>query len=169
MKLHRKGLLAATWAAAAGLALTGGLIATSAASAATAGHRAMTAQGSAAVFNTLSAGHMDTTSYSGPATFTSSNGPVWAIDTLKEHWVVTSCAASTICTADNDGANYAVTLTVVKGSKFSEFADPGAGTTENGVTGAPDPCPGAGANAGGPFTGCYSVIRNHGVPAHSIS
>jgi len=156
MKLHRKGLLAATWAAAAGLALTGGLIATSAASAATAGHRAMTAQGSAAVFNTLSAGHMDTTSYSGPATFTSSNGPVWAIDTLKEHWVVTSCAASTICTADNDGANYAVTLTVVKGSKFSEFADPGAGTTENGVPNQPDPCPGP--NPGGPHTGSGNVL-----------
>src|SRR5262249_16644640 len=153
MKLHRKGLLAATGAATAGLALTGGLIAASAASAATAGHRAMTAQGSAAVFNTLSAGPMDTTSYSGPATFTSPNGPVWAIDTLKEHWVVTSCAASTTCTADNDGANYAVTLTVQKGSKFAEFADPGAGTTENGVTDAPDPCPGAGANAGGPQTG----------------
>jgi len=99
MKLHRKGLLAATGAAAAGLALTGGLIAASAASAATAGHRAMTAQGSAAVFNTLSSGHMDTTSYSGPATFTSPNGPVWAIDTLREHWVVTSCAASPTCTS----------------------------------------------------------------------
>lgn len=158
MKLHRKGLLAATGAAAAGLALTGGLIAASAASAATAGHRAMTTQGSAAVYNTLSAGHMDTTSYSGPATFTSTNGPVWAIDTLKEHWVVTPCAASTTCTSDNDGANYAVTLTVQKGSKFAEFADPGQGTTENGVTGAPDPCPGAGANAGGPHTGSGNVL-----------
>lgn len=158
MKLHRKGLLAATGAAAAGLALTGGLIAASAASAATAGHRAMTAQGSAAVFNTLSGGHMDTTSYSGPATFTSTNGPVWAIDTLREHWVVTSCAASPTCTSDNDGANYAVTLTVQKGSKFAEFADPGQGTTENGTTGAPDPCPGAGANAGGPHTGQGNVL-----------
>jgi len=141
MKLHRKGLLAATGAAAAGLALTGGLIAASAASAATAGHRAMTAQGSAAVFNTLSSGHMDTTSYSGPATFTSPNGPVWAIDTLREHWVVTSCAASPTCTSDNDGANYAVTLTVQKGSKFAEFADPGQGTTENGVAGGPGSVP----------------------------
>jgi hypothetical protein len=157
MKLHRKGLLAATGAAAAGLVLTGGLIAASAASAATAGHRATTPQGSAAIFNTLSDGHMDTTSYSGPATFTSSNGPVWAIDTLKEHWVVTSCAASPTCTSDNDGANYAVTLTVQTGSKFAEFADPGQGTTENGVTGAPDPCPGAGANAGGPHTGLGNV------------
>src|SRR5690349_4023198 len=114
MKLHRKGLLAATGAAAAGLALTGGLIAASAASAATAGHRAMTTQGSAATFNTLSAGHEDTTSASGSATFDAAdgNGPVWAIDTLKEHWVVTSCAASITCTGDNDGANYAVTLTV---------------------------------------------------------
>ena len=158
MKLHRKGLLAATGAAAAGLALTGGLIAASAASAATAGHRAMTTQGSAAVYNTLSAGHMDTTSYSGSATFTSPNGPVWAIDTLKEHWVVTPCADNPVCTNDNDGANYAVTLTVQKGSKFAEFADPGAGTTENGVTGAPDPCPGAGANAGGPHTGQGNVL-----------
>jgi hypothetical protein len=118
----------------------------------------MTAQGSAAVFNTLSGGHMDTTSYSGPATFTSPNGPVWAIDTLREHWVVTSCAASPTCTSDNDGANYAVTLTVQKGSKFAEFADPGQGTTENGTTGAPDPCPGAGANAGGPHTGQGNVL-----------
>ena len=51
-----------------------------------------------------------------------------------------------------------MTLTVLKGSRFAEFADPGAGTTENGVTGAPDPCPGAGANAGGPFTGEGSVL-----------
>jgi hypothetical protein len=158
MKLHRKGLLAATGAAAAGLALTGGLIAASAASAATAGHRAMTAQGSAAIFNTLSAGHMDTTSFSGSATFTSPNGPVWAIDTLREHWVVTSCAASPTCTGDNDGANFAVTLTLQKGSKFAEFADPGQGTTENGVTGAPDPCPGTGTNAGGPHTGQGNVL-----------
>lgn len=158
MKLHRKGLLATIGAAAAGLTLTGGLIAASAASAATAGHRAMTARGASAIYNTMSAGHMDTTSFSGSATFTSPNGPVWAIDTLKEHWVVTSCAASPTCTADNDGANYAVTLTVVKGSKFAEFADPGQGTTENGVTGAPDPCPGAGANAGGPHTGQGNVL-----------
>ena len=51
-----------------------------------------------------------------------------------------------------------MTLTVLKGSRFAEFADPGAGTTENGVTGAPDPCPGAGANTGGPFTGEGSVL-----------
>lgn len=158
MKLHRKGLLAATTAAAAGLALTGGLIAASAASAATAGHRATTARGASAIYNTLSAGHMDTTSFSGSATLTSPNGPVWAIDTLKEHWVVTTCSASPTCTADNDGANYAVTLTVVKGSKFAEFADPGQGTTEGGVTGAPDPCPGGGANAGGPHTGQGNVL-----------
>jgi hypothetical protein len=158
MKLHKKGLLAATGAAAAGLALTGGLIAASAASAATAGHHAMTARGSAAIYNTLSAGHEDTTSASGSATLDSSNGPVWAIDTLKEHWTVTSCAASTTCTGDNDGANYAVTLTVQKGSKFAEFADPGAGTTENGTAGAPDPCPGQGANAGGPHTGEGNVL-----------
>jgi hypothetical protein len=156
MKLHRKGLLAATGAAAAGLALTGGLIAASAASAATAGHHAKTAQGSSAIYNTLSAGHMDTTSYSGTATLTSPNGPVWAIDTLKEHWVVTPCSASTTCTNDNDGANYAVTLTVQKGSKFAEFADPGQGTTENGTAGAPDPCPGP--NPGGPHTGTGNVL-----------
>jgi len=157
MKLHRKGLLAATGAAAAGLILTGGLIAASAASAATAGHSAVTAQGSSsATYNTLSAGHMDTTSFSGSATFTSPNGPVWAIDTLKEHWVVTPCSANPTCTADNDGANYAVTLTVVKGSKFSEFADPGAGTTENGVPNQPDPCPGP--NPGGPHTGSGNVL-----------
>ena len=156
MKLHRKGLLAATGAAAAGLALAGGLIAASAASAATAGHSVTTAQGSSAVYNTLSAGHMDTTSYSGSATFTSPNGPVWAIDTLKEHWVVTPCSASPACTGDNDGANYAVTLTVQKGSKFAEFADPGQGTTENGTAGAPDPCPGP--NPGGPHTGSGNVL-----------
>src|SRR5215472_17999751 len=156
MKLHRKGLLAATVAAAAGLALTGGLIAASAASAATAGHSAVTAQGSSsAVYNTLSAAHMDTTSDGGTATLTSPNGPVWAIDTLKEHWVVTSCSANPACTP-SDGANYAVTLTVQKGSKFAEFADPGQGTTENGTAGAPDPCPGP--NPGGPHTGSGNVL-----------
>ena len=51
-----------------------------------------------------------------------------------------------------------MTLTLQKGSKFAEFADPGQGTTENGVTGAPDPCPGAGANAGGPRTGQGDVL-----------
>jgi hypothetical protein len=158
MKLHRNGLLAAAGAAAAGLALTGGLIAASAASAATAGHSAITARGASAIYNTMSSGHMDTTSFSGPATFTSPNGPVWAIDTLKEHWVVAPCSANPTCNADNDGANYAVTLTVVKGSKFAEFADPGQGTTENGVSGAPDPCPGAGSNAGGPHTGQGNVL-----------
>jgi hypothetical protein len=155
MKLRRKGLLAATGAAAAGLALTGGLIAASTASAATAGHSAITAQGSSsAIYNTLSGGHMDTTSFSGSATFTSPNGPVWAIDTLKEHWVVTACSASTTCTADNDGANYAVTLTVEKGSKFAEFADPGQGTNETS-----DPCAAApyNATAGGPHTGQGNV------------
>jgi len=152
MKLHRKGLLAATGAAAAGLALAGGLIAASAASAATAGHSVTTAQGSSAVYNTLSAGHMDTTSYSGSATFTSPNGPVWAIDTLKEHWVVTPCTATT-CTP-GDGANYAVTMTVQKGSKFAEFADPGQGTNETS-----DPCAAApyNATAGGPHTGQGNV------------
>jgi len=155
MKLHRKGLLAATGAAAAGLALTGGLIAASSASAATAGHRAMTARGASTIYNTLSAGHMDTTSDGGTATFTSPNGPVWAIDTLKEHWVVTSCSANPNCTP-SDGANYAVTLTVQKGSKFAEFADPGQGTTENGTAGAPDPCPGP--NPGGPHTGSGNVL-----------
>src|SRR5215471_16657308 len=90
MKLHRKGLLAATVAAAAGLALTGGLIAASAASAATAGHSAVTAQGSSsAVYNTLSAA-------------------------------------------------------------------PGQGTSEGGVAGAPDPCPGP--NPGGPHTGQGNVL-----------
>lgn len=157
MKLHRKGLLATIGAAAAGLTLAGGLMAASGASAATAGHRAMTAPGASATYNTLSAGHEDTTSFSGSATFSAAdgNGPVWAIDTLKEHWVVTSCAASTTCTADNDGANYAVTLTVQKGSKFAEFADPGAGTNESS-----DPCPaaaGGGSNAGGPHTGQGNV------------
>ena len=157
MKLHRKGLLAATGAAAAGLALTGGLIAASSASAATAGHRAMTARGASTIYNTLSAGHMDTTSDGGTATFTSPNGPVWAIDTLKEHWVVTSCSANPNCTP-SDGANYAVTLTVQKGSKFAEFADPGQGTTENGVPNQPDPCPPAGTgNPGGPHTGSGNV------------
>jgi hypothetical protein len=123
---------------------------------------------SAAIYNTLSAGHEDTTSVSGSATFDAAdgNGPVWAIDTLKEHWVVTSCAASTICTNDNDGANYAVTLTVQKGSKFAEFAVlGGAGTTENGMANAPDPCPGAGANAGGPHTGEGNV---HGTIEYDI-
>ena len=52
-----------------------------------------------------------------------------------------------------------MTLTVEKGSKFAEFADPGPGTTENGVAGAPDPCPPAGTgNAGGPHTGSGNVL-----------
>jgi hypothetical protein len=156
MKLHRKGLLAVTGAVAAGLTLTGGLIAASTASAATAGHRAMTAQSSSATYNTVSAGHWDTTSDGGTATFTSPNGPVWAIDTLKEHWVVTPCSANPACTP-SDGANYAVTLTVEKGSKFAEFADPGQGTNETS-----DPCAAApyNATAGGPHTGQGNVLGN---------
>jgi len=33
-------------------------------------------------------------------------------EATQEHWAVTSCAASIICTGDNEGANYAMTLTV---------------------------------------------------------
>jgi hypothetical protein len=95
---------------------------------------------------------MDTTSYSGSATFSSGNGPVWAIDTLHEKWVITPCADSTTCTADNDGAQYAATLHVTKGSQFAEFADPGQGSNETA-----DPCPGNGSNAGGPHTGTGAV------------
>lgn len=157
MKLHRKGLLTATVAAAAGLTLTGALIAASAASAAAAGHSATTGRGSSVVYNTVSAGHWDTTSDGGTATFSSPNGPVWAIDTLKEHWVVTACSANPACTP-SDGANYAVTLTVGKGSKFAEFADPGPSTGS--TTDPCPPAPGGGSNAGGPHTGSGNVLGN---------
>jgi hypothetical protein len=49
-------------------------------------------------------------------------------------------------------------MTVSKGSKFSEFADPGQGTTENGTPGAPDPC--TPVNPGGPHTGTGNVAGN---------
>ena len=109
---------------------------------------------STATITTVSAGHMDTTSYSGSATFQAPNGsgPVWAIDTLHEKWVITPCADSTTCTTDNDGADYAATLHVTKGSQFAEFADPGQGSNESA-----DPCPGGGSNAGGPHTGMGAV------------
>lgn len=100
---------------------------------------------------------MDTTSYSGSATFQApnGNGPVWAIDTLKEKWTITTCAANTTCAADNDGANYAAVLKVTTGSSFAEFADPGPGTNET-----TDPCPvpaGQTNNYGGPHTGTGAV------------
>jgi hypothetical protein len=67
-------------------------------------------------------------------------------------------------------ANYAVTLTVQRGSKFAEFAVlGGAGTTENGVPGAPDPrlpAPGGGTNAGGPHTDQGNVL---GIIEYDVS
>jgi hypothetical protein len=88
---------------------------------------------------------MDTTSYSGSATFQApnGNGPVWAIDTLNERWTITPASLS-------DGANYTATLHVTKGSKFAEFADPGPGTNETS-----DSCPGN--SPGGPRTGSGAV------------
>ena len=156
MNRHRKGLLAgATGAAAAGLVSSPAAgIAASAASAATAGHRAMTRPGGSPQPSS-SEHHVlrphDTTSVSGTATLTSTNGPVWAIDSLSE--TGSSRRAAATCTSDNDGANYAVTLTLQKYSRFAEFADPGQGTNETS-----DPCPGAGANAGGPHTGQGNVF-----------
>ena len=90
---------------------------------------------------------MDTTSYSGSATFQapSGNGPVWAIDTLNERWTIAPASLS-------DGADYTATLHITKGSKFAEFADPGQGSNESA-----DPCPGGGSNAGGPHTGSGAV------------
>lgn len=102
------------------------------------------------IITTKSYGHMDTTSASGTATFSSDNGPVWAIDSLNEKWTIVPCSASSTCTADNDGAQYAVTLNVITGSRFAEFADPGAGSNET-----MDPCPGS--NPGGPHTGTGNV------------
>jgi hypothetical protein len=86
---------------------------------------------------------MDTTSYSGSATFSSPNGPVWAIDNLNEKWTIAPASLP-------DGANYTATLHVTKGSRFAEFADPGPGTNETS-----DPCPGTGP--GGPHTGTGAV------------
>lgn len=90
---------------------------------------------------TKSYGHMDTTSASGSATFSSANGPVWAIDSLNEKWTVVP---------ETSPGNYSVTLKVVKGSRFSEFADPGAGTNQT-----TDHC--AGNNPGGPHIGQGNV------------
>jgi hypothetical protein len=86
---------------------------------------------------------MDTTSDSGPATFQSPNGPVWAIDTLNEKWTIAPASLP-------DGANYTATLHVTKGSKFAEFADPGPSTGASS-----DPCPGG--TPGGPRTGSGAV------------
>lgn len=93
------------------------------------------------IITTKSYGHMDTTSASGTATFSSDNGPVWAIDSLNEQWTIVP---------ETSPGNYSVTLKIMKGSKFAEFADPGAGTNES-----TDPCPGG--NPGGPRTGQGAV------------
>lgn len=106
------------------------------------------------VITTKSYGHYDTTGDGGSATFTSPNGPVWAIDNLGEQWVITACSANPACSAAGDGANYAVTMNVGPkingGSRFAEFADPGAGTNETS-----DPCPAG--NPGGPHIGSGTV------------
>lgn len=145
----RKGI--AALGAGAALVLTG--ITAGTASASTSVHPLTTT----VTIKTVSAGHMDTTSYSGSATFQEPGGagPVWAIDTLNEKWTITSCAANPTCTADNDGANYAAVLNVTKGSKFAEFADPGASSPTPGNPNPTDPCPGN--DPGGPHTGQGSV------------
>jgi hypothetical protein len=74
------------------------------------------------IVNTKSYAHYDTTNFSGNATLSSPNGPVWAMDSLNEHWVAAAYAVT-----PTDGANYSVTLTITSGSKFSEFADPNTG------------------------------------------
>ena len=106
------------------------------------------------VIDTNSYGHMDTTNANGTATFQEPSGgsPVWAIDNLKEVWTVTACSANTTCTADADGANYAVTLNIAKGSRFAEFANPGPEDSADGITST---CPAA--NSGGPRTGGGAV------------
>ena len=85
------------------------------------------AAGTNFVVNTKSYAHYDTTSNSGNATLTSSNGPVWAMDSLGERWVAAAYAVT-----PTDGANYSVTLTITAGSKFSEFADPNTGNVRVG-------------------------------------
>lgn len=114
---------------------------------ATASASSRTSQGEV-IINTQSDGHMDTTNVSGPATFTSPNGPVWAIDSLREQWTIVPCSSSPVCTADNDGANYAITLKTLTGSRFAEFANPGPNDPAQGITSS---C--SAANSGGPRTG----------------
>lgn len=95
--------------------------------------------------NTNSNGHEDTTygTAAGSATIPSVNGPVWAIDTIKEHWTVAPQST-------DPSYNYVVTMTTRTGSKFSEFADPGP--SNGGVNGETDPCP-ATPGPGGPHSG----------------
>src|SRR5215469_14621229 len=95
------------------------------------------------ISNTVSNGHFDTTSESGSATFSSANGPVWAIDSLREKWIIAPVSGL------SDGANYTATLNVIKGSKFAEFADPG----QAGCPGDAD-----GSAGGGPHTGQGNVL-----------
>jgi hypothetical protein len=109
----------------------------------TASASASTGSSTKVVVNTVSNGHFDTTSESGSATFSSDNGPVWAIDSLKEKWTITPVSGF------GDGANYTATLSVVKGSKFSEFADPG----QPGCPGDTD-----GSAGGGPHAGTGNVL-----------
>ena len=154
MKLLRRGLLAGAAATAAVAAAVIPL--TTTANASTAGTRV--------VVNTDSYGHMDTTNVSGSATFSSPNGPVWAIDALRERWTITACSANPTCVGDADGAQYAVTLNVGPkingGSQFSEFANPGPEDAAAGIT-STCPAPGGGPRQGtGKITGTIEYDVN---------
>lgn len=168
MRLLRRGLLAGAAATAAAAAAVIPLTTT-----ANASTDASTA-GTKVVVNTDSYGHMDTTNVSGSATFNSPNGPVWAIDSLREKWTITACSVSSTCTADNDGANYAVTLNVGPkidgGSQFSEFANPGPENASAGIT-SNCPAPGGGPREGtGKITGTieYDVNSSAGPDLASV-
>jgi hypothetical protein len=70
---------------------------------------------------THSADHPDTTNMSGPATLSSTGGPVWAWDNTA-----TKITATQYPSAQGDGANYSVVITET--GQFQGFADPTNGT-----------------------------------------
>lgn len=168
MKLLWRGLLAGAAATAAAAAVVIPLTTTANAS------TDSSTVSNKVVVNTNSYGHMDTTNVNGTATFTSPNGPVWAIDTLREKWTITACSANPACDSGG-GANFYVTLNVGPkingGSHFSEFANPGPNDPTDGITSS---CPASGA--GGPRQGTgtvtgtisYSVVANAGPDLSSV-
>lgn len=151
--LTRRGI--AALGATAALVLTG--ITAGTASASTSAHPLT----SKVTITTQSDAHQDTTygSDAGPATLPSGNGPVWAVDNLNERWTITPVSGFA------DGANYQVTMTTTKGTRFAEFADPGA--SNNGVNGETDPCAAlASTQPGDPHTGTGTL---HGTITYDVN
>lgn len=152
--------------AAAGAAATLTVALTTATAGATV--RAAGPNQSTVTITTHSNAHYDTTNVSGSATLPSPNGPVWAIDSLNERWVVVPCADAAACdSADN--ADYYVTMTTPN-SHFAEFANPGPNDPAAGITST---CTGKGGgprNTTGKVNGTisWSVVSNASPDLSSV-